>query len=107
MIILHYLAAIFAGLFLCNCIPHLACGLRGEPFPTPFAKPRGIGHSSALVNFLWGFVNMIAGLILLPWGMVRIELTAGFILFLASFAIAGIFMSRHFEAVRLGKKDKE
>jgi hypothetical protein len=106
MIILHYLAAVFAGLFLCNCIPHLASGLRGEPFPTPFARPRGIGHSSALVNFLWGLVNMIAGLLLLPWGMVRIELTAGFILFLAGFAMMGIYTSRHFEAVRLGKKSK-
>jgi hypothetical protein len=105
MIILHYLAAFFAGLFLCNCIPHLACGLRGEPFPTPFAKPQGIGLSSALVNFLWGFVNMTAGLLLLPWGMVRIELTAGLILFLLGFAVLGIYMACHFEAVRLGKKD--
>jgi hypothetical protein len=49
-----YIASFFAGAFLCNCIPHLACGLRGETFPTPFANPRGKGPSAPMVNFLWG-----------------------------------------------------
>jgi len=49
-----YLASFFAAAFLCNCIPHLACGLRGEPFPTPFANPRGKGPSTFIMNFLWG-----------------------------------------------------
>ncbi len=34
-----YIAVFFAGAFLCNSLPHLACGLSGAPFPTPFAKP--------------------------------------------------------------------
>jgi len=45
-----YVACFFAGRFLCNCIPHLACGLRGEILPTPFAKPRGKGPSSQQVQ---------------------------------------------------------
>src|SRR5947209_18959266 len=61
MTIFPYVADFFAGVLLCNCIPHLACGLRGEPFPTPFAKPRGIGHSSSLLNFLWGSLNLFVG----------------------------------------------
>jgi len=40
-----YAVIFFAGAFLCNCIPHLCAGLQGMPFPTPFAKPRGIGKS--------------------------------------------------------------
>jgi hypothetical protein len=40
-----YLALFFAGAFLCNAIPHLAAGTMGMPFPTPFARPRGIGNS--------------------------------------------------------------
>jgi hypothetical protein len=37
---MNYVAPFFLGAFFCNAIPHLANGLRGEPFQTPFAKPR-------------------------------------------------------------------
>ncbi len=57
-----YLLLFLAGALLCNAIPHLAAGLRGEPFPTPFAKPRGVGLSPPLVNFLWGLLNLVVGL---------------------------------------------
>ena len=40
----------FAGAFLCNCIPHLAAGLQGRAFPTPFARLRGATRSSPLLN---------------------------------------------------------
>src|SRR6266496_2966301 len=50
---------------LCNCVPHFISGLRGEPFPTPSAKPRGVGDSSALLNFFWGSLNLFAGIALL------------------------------------------
>jgi hypothetical protein len=59
-----YVVMFFAGAFLCNSIPHLASGLRGEPFPTPFARPRGVGLSSPFVNFLWGSFNVVVGIIL-------------------------------------------
>lgn len=59
------LTLFFAGAFLCNCIPHLAAGLRGEAFPTPFAKPPARGLSSPPVNFVWGWSNALVGGILL------------------------------------------
>lgn len=37
-----YVTLFFAGVFLCNAVPHLAAGLQGQPFPTPFARPRGM-----------------------------------------------------------------
>lgn len=43
-----HLAPFFAGAFLCNALPHLAAGLQGRPFPTPFATPHGVGDSPPL-----------------------------------------------------------
>jgi hypothetical protein len=93
---------LLAGLLLCNCIPHLACGLQGETFPTPFARPSGIGHSPPLVNFLWGAANLGLGVLVLmhwlPAGADGLGLLAVAVGFLAS----GLFMSLHFarKAVR-------
>jgi hypothetical protein len=68
---MEYVCHFFAGAFLCNCIPHLVAGLQGAPFPTPFAKPRGVGNSSPPVNFLWGSFNLPAGVALLSAPPVR------------------------------------
>lgn len=57
-----YVVLFLAGALLCNAIPHLAAGLRGEPFPTPFARPRGVGRSSPLMNFYWGTANLLIGI---------------------------------------------
>jgi hypothetical protein len=54
----------FGGAFLANAIPHVVSGLMGEPFQTPFAKPPGQGLSTSTVNVLWGFLNVIAGYLL-------------------------------------------
>src|SRR5258707_15619629 len=59
---MHYVLTLFAGAFLCNCIPHLSSGLRGAPFPTPFARPRGVGDSPPFLNFLWGSFNLFIGI---------------------------------------------
>jgi hypothetical protein len=90
---------LLAGALLCNCIPHLACGLQGAPFPTPFAKPRGVGNSPPLVNFLWGSGNLGLGVFIL-WrylptmapGLALLALIVGFI-------AAGIPISLHFAKV--------
>ena len=95
-----YLAAFFAGAFLCNCIPHLACGLRGELFPTPFGKPRGKGPSSPLMNFLWGTFNVLVGLFLLSRHPVAVELSSGFVALTAGALATGIYLSLHFGKVR-------
>jgi len=56
-----YLTQFLAGALLCNALPHLVAGLQGRTFPTPFAQPRGVAESSAVVNFLWGFGNLMLG----------------------------------------------
>ena len=61
---LHLGSYFLGGAFLANAIPHLVSGLRGEPFQSPFATPRGEGLSSSTVNVLWGFFNLIVGYLL-------------------------------------------
>ncbi|HWX00561.1 hypothetical protein [Collimonas sp.] len=100
MIFLQYVANFFAGAFLCNCIPHLSCGLRGEPFPTPFAKPRGVGDSSPLVNFLWGLANLLIGAALYAPYPFAFGFNPGCALFFAGFLVLGLYLARHFGAVR-------
>ena len=100
MDILHFIANFFEGCFLCNCIPHLTSGLRGESFPTPFARPSGVGLSSPLVNFLWGTLNFMIGMLLVSYLPVVIGINLEAALFMAGFIIIGIFLSRHFEKVR-------
>ena len=95
-----YVALFFAGAFLCNALPHLAAGLQGEPFPTPFATPRGIGNSSALVNFLWGLFNAIVGLVLLSRQPPAIGLNLPFAAVSAGALVLGVYLSLHFEKVR-------
>lgn len=95
-----YVARLLAGALLCNCIPHLACGLRGEVFPTPFAKPHGRGPSSPLVNVLWGAFNFALGAWLLANYPVTPGLDPGFgALMLGALAI-GVYLSLHFGKVR-------
>ena len=96
---LSYLAIFLAGLFLCNCIPHLAAGLRGERFPTPFSKPRGIGNSSPLANFLWGSTNLSISLTLTRRAL-GMDFSILPFLLIAGFLMAGIYLSRHFGKVR-------
>jgi hypothetical protein len=101
--ILHYLADFFAGAFLCNCIPHLVSGLRGDAFPSPFAKPRGVGNSSALANFFWGSFNLIVALVLLVAAPFGLGLNLATALFAGGFFAIGIGTSLHFGRVRQTK----
>lgn len=59
------IAWFFAGLLLANAVPHLISGMCGRAFQSPFATPRGVGLSSATVNVVWGFGNLVAGYLLL------------------------------------------
>jgi len=100
-----YIANFFTGAFICNCIPHLVCGLNGEPFPTPFAKPRGVGNSSPLVNFLWGFFNATAGVALLALNPIHISLNPDFLALLLGAILMGTYLSLHFGKVRSKNHD--
>jgi hypothetical protein len=100
---MNIVAMFFAGVLLCNCIPHLACGLQGAPFPTPFARPSGIGESSPLVNFLWGAFNVFLGITILAINPVVIGPHAGFAALVVGSLVAGTYMSLHFAKVRRNK----
>jgi hypothetical protein len=97
-------AAFFAGAFLGNCVPHLVAGLQGMPFPTPFARPRGIGNSPPIVNFLWGAINLLAGVVLLRIGDVTIGLNLPFLVFIMGVLVTGSLMSNHFGKVMRSRR---
>ncbi len=98
-----YLALFFSGVFLCNAIPHLAAGLLGQRFPTPFAKPRGIGLSSPVVNFAWGSLNLAGGMVLLDGHPVPGAFTPQSGALVVGFLALGFHCSRHFGRVRDGR----
>jgi hypothetical protein len=85
-----------AGLLLCNCIPHLACGLQGDAFPTPFATPRGIGNSPPLVNVLWGTANLALSVFILMRWLPAGAPELGLLAVLVGFLAAGTFSALHF-----------
>ncbi len=95
-----YVALLLAGALICNALPHLAAGLRGEPFPTPFSTPRGVAPSPPLLNFLWGSANLFAGIVaadkLLP------SVRHGLPVMMLGFLLLGAPLSRHFGKVRDG-----
>jgi hypothetical protein len=86
-----------AGLLACNSIPHLAAGLCGMPFPTPFSERPTVARSSPVVNFLWGTANLFGAVFILLKRLTLLEYSAGLIAFAIGFLIAGIFLSLHFE----------
>lgn len=93
-----------AGVLFCNSIPHLTSGLCGVPFPTPFAKPRGVGDSTPLINLVWGFVNFSAGLYLLSRHPVALKFDASLVLLLVGGLVMGIYLSLHFGKVQRNKR---
>lgn len=95
---MNFVAIFIAGALLCNAIPHLTSGLSGHPFPTPFAKPSGVGASPPLVNFLWGVLNAVAGSLILS----RYPVTAGLNPACAAF-VAGVLMLGAFTSIHFGK----
>jgi hypothetical protein len=102
---MNYVALLFAGAFLCNGIPHLSSGLEGRPFPTPFAKPRGIGDSSPLVNFFWGACNFLAGIYLLSRNAAAVGFNPSFIALSVGALAMGTYLSLHFGNVRRDKSE--
>lgn len=97
---MNYVLLFLAGALMCNCIPHLAAGTRGEPFPTPFAKPPGRGLSPPLVNFLWGSANLFGGFALMVWRLATVHSVIGLGLVALGWLAIGVHLSLHFGAVR-------
>ena len=97
---LNLFADFAAGVFLCNCIPHLTAGLRGEPFPSPFATPQGVGNSRPVVNVLWGLLNAVAGVSLVAYAPVAVGFNLPFISVVIGALAVGIYLAVHFGQVR-------
>lgn len=91
----------FAGVFLCNCVPHVVAGLQGRLFPTPFGRPPGEGNSSSLVNFLWGSFNLLVASSLLNHSPIAFGANGATATFAAGFVVVGVVLSVHFGKVYL------
>jgi len=100
----YYLLEFLAGAFLANAVPHFVKGVCGEPFPSPFAKPPGVGDSSPLVNALWGFGNIVAGALLLCYFWpVGVHSCVGWTLVWVGALAISVQLASHFGKVRAGK----
>jgi hypothetical protein len=97
---MQYLWSFVAGALLCNSIPHLAAGLQGLPFPTPFARPRGVGNSAPLINVLWGFANLAVGLWLAERHLHVASSNSEAAAALAGGLALGIYLALHFGKVQ-------
>jgi len=96
-----YLAHFIAGAFLANGVPHFVQGICGNTFQTPFARPRGVGESSALVNVIWGWFNFVVGGVLLWIFFPPLPPPPGLSLStMLGVLIMGLYLSRHFGRVR-------
>jgi len=94
---LHLFSYFWGGAFLANALPHLVAGMQGRAFQSPFAKPPGEGLSSARVNVLWGFANLvIAYLLVCQVGTFDLRnLLHALALGLGMLAL-GLYVARHF-----------
>jgi hypothetical protein len=92
-----------AGALLCNCIPHLTVGLQGLSFPTPFARPRGVGPSTPLVNVLWGFANLAVGALLAARNATPLLIGVDAAVAFAGAVAMGIYLALHFGKVQREK----
>jgi hypothetical protein len=97
-----YLAAFFAGAFAANGVPHFIQGTCGNRFQTPFASPRGVGESSAIVNVFWGWLNFLVAAALVQWGLpTEVPVPLPLWVFGAAGALAmALYLAHHFGNVR-------
>ena len=87
----------FGGAFLANAIPHSVSGLLGQAFQSPFAKPPGKGRSSATVNVLWGFLNLVVSyLLIFEVGVFELKKPADIIPLGVGFLLSALMLARHF-----------
>jgi hypothetical protein len=94
---LHLVSYFFGGAFLANAVPHLVSGMMGRPFQSPFAKPPGKGLSSSTVNVLWGFLNAVAGyLLVMRVGDFDLRSTSDVPALAAGALLISLHMARHF-----------
>jgi hypothetical protein len=94
-----YLAGFVAGAFLANGVPHFVQGACGNKFQTPFATPRGVGESSALVNVIWGWCNFVIGVVLLYVVYPPLP-PAALLAAMLGALVTAVYLAKHFGKVR-------
>jgi hypothetical protein len=83
-------------MFLTNVVPHFVHGVSGDPFPTPFANPRGKGLSSPTLNVVWALFNLVVGYLLFRFGRVWSGGHLALAIFFAGIVAISIMMSVRF-----------
>ena len=91
-----YLLAFFAGVFLANFLPHFVNGISGNPFPSPFGNPPGVGNSSPLSNVLWGCANLLLGYVLLRYSKLSLNNRTSLVVFFLGIVSMGAVLSQAF-----------
>jgi hypothetical protein len=85
---------------LTNGVLHFLQGICGNKFQTPFARPRGVGESSALVNVIWGWFNFLIGGVLLRIFVPPLPPPALSLTTMVGVLAMAIYLSHHFGRVR-------
>jgi hypothetical protein len=94
---LDYLAYFGGGMFAANAVPHFVQGISGKPFQSPFARPRGAGQSSSVVNMIWALVNLvIVWLLLAKVGSFDLHDLGDTLSFGLGVGFIGLFLAYHF-----------
>lgn len=94
----NYVAAFFSGAFFANVVPHFIHGVSGDPFPSPFASPPGVGLSSPVVNVLWACFNLVVGYILFRVSNVSIKNKLALFIFFLGILTMAVMLSFSFKA---------
>jgi hypothetical protein len=103
MMWLYLISYLFGGAVLTNAVPHLVSGLMGRPFQSPFASPPGQGLSSATVNVLRGFFNIVVGYLLVcRVGDFALGHTGDVVAFGLGMLAMSLYAARHFGALHGG-----
>lgn len=79
-----YVYSLLAGAIGANGIPHFIQGILGKAYQTPFGR-----QSSAVINVLWGWLNLVVASMLLYLGHVHPHLLRSF----ACVALGALAMS--------------
>ena len=75
--------------------------MSADKFQSPFAKPRGVGESSGMVNALWGWFNFVVGFGLLRYFLPLLPPPPGGLAATALGALVlALALARHFGKVR-------
>ena len=87
-----YVGYFFSGAFLANTIPHLVQGISGREFRTPFGDP-----SSALLNGIWGLVNLALGVtLLIALGGLELKFNRKLVVIALGFAVMTLLLANTF-----------